>query len=472
MKKRILLILSLLLLTGCGGKAAVTEPTEVSTEVVTEPTEPVTENPYAPIGDENTFLLPELPDIGEYEADELDRWQDGPMPELIPSDKYGRLHPYVGDVKEYSAYSVLINGEMTVDQLYYGLCTDDGTLVTDPVYTSITHHDGCYLLVTKYADKTMEIYSRAYIAAEDGSAVTLIHDGEGVPQYYAPDVYGVIDGADIGAVIPFRYLHSDGTEYDTDIRGVIEYEHGFLLFRQYDNGFSDKLVILDKDLHPIGDYIYRETGAEGEIIAYNDDGFVILDPSGKVRYSTDNILFYDGGYMIKTDEKELAFLREDMSVEKTVTYPTEIRNVTCGYVKGRDWYYTFSGEQTEYYRIEYKESSDTYLLTSEEGTLIKSGDEEFFFKSERKITNAVIYDHAVAVRLEDGYGDYLIDREDGKLIDRLNSFDRLGYTPEGDRQRSYTVPAKDEYTFRAQNGVFTTFTPDGKVLVKIHSDTE
>jgi len=464
MKFITVLLLSLLLFTGCGRADTPTEPTE-ATEA---PTEPPTENPYAPIGDENTFLLPALPDIGEYEADKVKRWHDGPMPELIPSDKYGELHPYLGDVKEFYYTSPIFPKGHSSKQGYYGLCTDDGTLVTDPVYTSITCHDGLYLLVTEYADKHSRIYSRAYIAASDGSAVTLIHDGAGIPRYYAPDLYGVIYWADIGTVIPSRYLHADGTEYATDIRGSIEYENGFLLFREYKNGYSDDRIILDKDLHPMGDYIYHEHGAEGQVIAYNDEGYVILDTRGEVLYSTDNILFYDGGYILKTADDQLTFLGEDMSAEETVTYPTEIYNVFYGYVKGRDRYYTFSGDKTEYYRIE--QYGDLYYLHSDSGTLIKDGEEEYFFEG-RDIKRAAIYDHAVAIGLKDG-GYYLYERKDCSLIGELTSFDEFGYSLAGDREESYTVQPKDEYVFRAHNGVFTTVTPDGRVLVKLHSDTE
>ncbi len=476
MKKLIICLLILtMLLAGCG-----TEPTEAPTAAYTEestelPAEAPTEDPYAPIGDENTFLLPALPDIGKYEADKVKRWRDGPMPELIPSDEYGQLYPYLGAVREYSADTDFYGyRERTVN--YYGLCTAEGVLVTDPVYTSVYCIDGEYLLVREYADAS-DIHTHAFVAASDGSYVKEIFHGAGIIERHGPDIYAVTNGHYSGRQLPEYYMHADGTHYDMDKRGFIEYVDGFLLFQEQPHrGQSDDLRLLDKDLQPIGDYIYLSHGAPGQIICKSGKGFVLLDESGRELYSTDSRLFYDSGrYMIKTDDYTITFLDEGFEGEMTVTYPSKIHGVKGGYVNcyenGRVLYYTFSGEKSDYTLIKQCEMSGAYLLQDDSGTLIKDGGEEYFFEG-KKVEYGGIYGDVVAVRFVQDYNYYLYDREDGSLIAELSGFNKVGCRLKENLYYSYVRPDSGSCAYRVHNGVYTTLTPDGKVLVKLHSDTE
>jgi hypothetical protein len=57
------------------------------------------------------------------------RLSDGPLPALVPADKYGTLLPYLGKPVYYS-YGISMTG-------LYGLVTADGMIVTDPVYTEV-----------------------------------------------------------------------------------------------------------------------------------------------------------------------------------------------------------------------------------------------------------------------------------------------------------------------------------------------
>ena len=124
--KNLLILLSLLLIFCACGRAA--EPTVAPTEADL----PTASPPATPVGDENTFILSSLPDIGEYDSGEPKRWYEEYTPELIPGDDYGLLLPYAGERKLFYEPQG-IEEDFAVDRWKFGLCTEDGRVVTDAV---------------------------------------------------------------------------------------------------------------------------------------------------------------------------------------------------------------------------------------------------------------------------------------------------------------------------------------------------
>ncbi len=466
MKKPILLLLSLLLLTACGGKTAVTDgavaPTE-PTEATVAPTEPPTENPYAPIGDENTFLLPALPDIGEYEADELDRWYDGPMPELIPSDEYGALYPYFGETREYSTYSELVNDVLTVKQDFFGLCTEDGTLVTDPIYTDIGFHDGKYLLSITYSDEDAVEYTRAFVAASDGSAVSEVYHGEGVVKYCAPDLYAVYNGLSVGFIVRAKeYLHSDGTPYLSHPQNAnTEYENGFIIY--YESG--SKLRLLDKDLQQVGKYQYLCSGALGHAICSDLKRQVVLDSEFREVYSSEGFIRYvDGRYAVKSDKCTLTFFDESFNEAQSVVFPSDVHSLEHGYVVCRDGIYTLAGEHTGYKQLSYNEQDDALILISDDGTLISTPQVEIFIPE--IFTNSVsVYGDYVVVY--DGNSNRLFNSE-GEYVGEVKDSDLYSYTTVEGERVVFPAPLTSLCSFVTEKGVLKTYlNEDGRLLVSI-----
>ncbi len=70
------------------------------------------------------------------------RWYEGYTDELIPSDEYGELVPYIGGET---------SNEYMGTSWNYGLATRDGVIVTDPVYLEVNSTDGGSALVLRTA---------------------------------------------------------------------------------------------------------------------------------------------------------------------------------------------------------------------------------------------------------------------------------------------------------------------------------
>ena len=208
MKKTILLILSILfILAACAEKTPQTDAVLYDTSAErTEETEPAM--PPVLTGDEDTFYLSYLPDIGEYEAEDApERWYADYMGELIPSDEYGELIPYIGYERKF-VFEMYDETAVKYAQ-YFGLCTTDGVIVTDPVYINVTENSGYYLLQSQPIYEERRIYHKFYLAAKDGSsfieldgcANVCYYVGNGI--YCSREAYESVDG--------LQYINRDGT---------------------------------------------------------------------------------------------------------------------------------------------------------------------------------------------------------------------------------------------------------------------
>ena len=104
-----------------------------------------------------------------------DRLSDAPLTELVPSERYGQLLPYTGKTMG------VVTGGYTVK---YGLVTENGLIVTDPIYDSIDiittadpndTRDGIakfYSLSKAVKVENGDIRNRVAIVSADGSLVT------------------------------------------------------------------------------------------------------------------------------------------------------------------------------------------------------------------------------------------------------------------------------------------------------------
>ncbi len=270
--KKLLILLSLILILASCGRAA--EPTEVPTEADL----PAAAPPATPVGDENTFYLDALPDIGEYDSGEPKRWYEEYTPEFIPRDDYGLLLPYAGERRVFYEPQG-IEEDFAVDRWKFGLCTEDGRVVTDAVYDYITDTDaGQYLLTRTKANET-DPYSEgevtAWVAAADGSYCTELFRGEGFCYYIGGGVY---------TVSRYSWMMGNGQRYYSCDDGVtkevmngydgIYYESGYFV------GFDkkDDFVILDSSFNEL-----IKMDASPEIV--NEDYFIFSSLKGGERLS-------------------------------------------------------------------------------------------------------------------------------------------------------------------------------------------
>ena len=116
------------------------------------------------------------------QAGTVERWYEEYAPELIPSDEYGQLVPYIGGESQ---------SEIWGTSWFYGLATHDGVIVTDPVFLEVTALDwydptkygrvqgGALILhsAVEAADGPVDEYSPGFedrygLAAADGSWYT------------------------------------------------------------------------------------------------------------------------------------------------------------------------------------------------------------------------------------------------------------------------------------------------------------
>lgn len=210
--------------------------------------------PAVAVGDGDTFMLSHLPDIGEYsETPAPARWYDDYTDSFIPSEEYGPLIPYRGA------------GTLLLPR--YGLCTADGVIVTDPVYTEITDIDGEYYLLKKPEDLTLTVrWGTSYSAPLyegtlipcDGAWATVLCEYSTRIEYVGSGVFYVkdkTDGVD-------KYLDIHGNVW---AQGPTKYNYMALsdgrLVRYTVSG--EEYTPVDTALQPIGRTYEEITAAHG-----------------------------------------------------------------------------------------------------------------------------------------------------------------------------------------------------------------
>ena len=177
MKRLLCLLLTAALLLGGCALTDTPEPSE--TEAPTQSTEAPTEPHYATTASGITVKS----DYSAYTARiapeaKYTRLSEGPLPELLPSEDYGAIYPYIG--------SELYSTEYDFSAGYlYGMVDENGRILTDPVYTNaaLLSDYGVYRSSPFWLlERVGEVYTDEYgyetadsfyaLASLDGSFVT------------------------------------------------------------------------------------------------------------------------------------------------------------------------------------------------------------------------------------------------------------------------------------------------------------
>ncbi len=227
------------------------------------------------------------------------RWYEGYTDELIPSDEYGELVPYIGGET---------SNEYMGTSWNYGLATRDGVIVTDPVYLEVNSTDGGSALVLRTAvpidapaenEWTPRHDDRYGLAAIDGSWYTgqiytdnictstlgaLFFDTEG-------DVVMVsaVDGSEL-----FRWrageLPIEGLEPSPFYWEIVSVEGEYMRFTHWGIGGEDRY-----------DYVDLRTG---RLLDTTPDVFNVEYDGETMRYNGGTYTVSDGVVTINTDSGE------------------------------------------------------------------------------------------------------------------------------------------------------------------------
>ncbi len=203
--------------------------------------------------DKPVFMLGELPDIGKYEQNSLekhDRWYKDFTPVPKANSSYGMLVPFAASYKNF----VLASAEdydgdpymkdYSQDGMKYGLATVGGKIIADAVFDNVFKHD------SEDSDDWFYILNNGggeggssepfYVMARDGSWVICESSGG--------SIYSVSDGV----ITVCRYDYTEGTSLSH--------------YTAYD--FSGK-KLFEKDIN--GD-LCRFSCGYAEVYDYTDDG--------------------------------------------------------------------------------------------------------------------------------------------------------------------------------------------------------
>lgn len=503
MKKPILLLLSLLLLTACGGKTAVTEGTEASTEATVPtvaPTEPPTENPYAPIGDENTFLLPALPDIGEYEAGDAERWYKEYTPDLIPSEQYGTLVPYVGRAFHFRTPEDERNeyNDNSVTRYSYGLCTMDGVIVTDPTYESIRLcPDGYYVLMKREVYHDFSNYCSYYLAATDGSFCRFLVRGHEYYGYYnnpfeyvGEGIYCLTD--ERGEERYCRLADGDIEEVyvGEDVCRLELFDEGLLLGHSCED--EDYTAIFDKNFNRLTDWHYNMRFYEdGVTFLYTDERvsqkFGVADIHGRqILQNVYNDINRVGDEYRACDDKNVYIFDKDGALLRTLTPAVQGEIKLVGdeifYVRGdfSDYtYFDYEGNVIDGDGVHLLNNGMYLTFRGNETVIHDESYNELVTVRDVEVDNCVYIDGrltVVTLGSKDGYGYltyYRVDMETGELTEFTPPEEPPAATSERDPHLiiTRTTPA-GELSYYSKNGCLLTLTEDGQTIISLPDDTE
>ena len=236
------LILLALLLSACNGASSLLVPS-IPQSSATEPstTEPSTTEP-TPTEPAPTIGVHVQTDYSAYEprtfTAKFTRLRSEPIYDLVPSYSYGKLYPFAGK-ENFVSYE---GGYGYSEGFSYGMVTEDGCIVVDPVYSYVSRMELPYWRLAKQEQSTENEYwgvTRSAIASLDGSVVTrciyerLYEEGNRILATY--DGHFDLLDENLNVVLSSDQLWQ--SERLTDYR--VEYSEGVLLL-SYNTGVTDE----------------------------------------------------------------------------------------------------------------------------------------------------------------------------------------------------------------------------------------
>ena len=210
-----LILVLILLLSACAEKKAPPENTAGNNTPVSPSETSVAETPApeasppeilpSPPRVEDGVLIPSPGmELDEFDLSEkYERWYPETTLEIIPRDDYGELFPFVG------RWSL---GYMMMYSSSYGLCTADGKIVCDAVFTDVKRfeHEGRAVYILLRPSENSETRGEYYLAASDGSFAFLYEQAlngyEGTFTVQKNGRWGSVDYSG-KELVPFIYAH-------------------------------------------------------------------------------------------------------------------------------------------------------------------------------------------------------------------------------------------------------------------------
>ncbi len=266
-------------------------------------------------GDESLYFeLESLPDIGDYTPEPApDRWYEDYTDTLIPREDYGPLRPYCGNIVDFSNDSPF-GGAFKMP--YFGLCTEDGVIVTDPVFTGMEKRGDWYILQSKLhkkEDASVYLTRHGYTLAkadgsvciplEDAVSATFISDDMISVNLAENSITQILDTeGNILAELQSAYIRATGSYIRLTEHGESSYDGN--TYAMSENGGRARAYLLDSSLNIIagpknsinclGDKLYRVNDGEYYNRIYSIDGTEVLTHI-RIRHFSDMV---DGMFLV------------------------------------------------------------------------------------------------------------------------------------------------------------------------------
>lgn len=210
----------------------------------------------------------ELPDIGEFSGNmQHGRFYEEYTPDFIPSDKYGKIIPYIGNYKEYSNNDS--SNEITNGYPSYGFCTTDGKIVMDAssktvgIYYRETYDGFGYYTVSRNMKQREDAPDESY--AEEKLVIPV--SGEWCIRL---DKNESVSQAGGGVIVIIRYTDED---YQNSISTLYDYSGNRLTeFTGYDS-----YGVYTQGFMAAAKYGWN-TGEKYSVSFINIDGEVVFGP--------------------------------------------------------------------------------------------------------------------------------------------------------------------------------------------------
>lgn len=318
------------------------------------------------VGENEFYLKNGLYDIGEFSQIKYEPFYDEPCYEFKPSDNYGPLVSFAGKKVNYSlAEGDSLGFPYETSTTFYGLCTLDGKVVVEPVYSYISKMgttDGFeyYLLQGQrpvkyqmygdidYESSFMMVAPPTQIIATDGSWVISAPEGQTCHMSCASE-----------GVMVFVLYNDDGNVFKFyDYDGNFLYEtSGYDYVEGYYGGLAKASV-------------YSKYTDDGQMVS--DEKLVYLDKKGNVAiegFASGTNFSKDGVAGVKTQDGYYAFINTKGEFTNDKKYETlyvlgsgdgELHFYGIGYGKDKNTKYVFDAKGNEVKRIECTEYVNIY----------------------------------------------------------------------------------------------------------------